>query len=134
MSEKGLTPAERKEQTTKRVNDKIAALRQALKNRSRDRFSGLPKTITAFLEWSGEGEKPLHEINRQTLNSREDLKLEVQKVLKERKDTPEEDIAKQEARIKLLEQQVKGLASANHEMHLEVDRLKRELSLRDTKI
>ncbi|RCW75223.1 hypothetical protein DET61_101218 [Marinobacter nauticus] len=131
----GLTPQGRKEQTTKLVEAKIHALSEALKSRAKDRFHGLPKSVQAFLEWHGEGdEEPLKVIPRPTLNSRKDLKEKVQKILQERKNTPEEDVAKQEARIKELEHQIKGLASANHEMHLEIGRLETELSLRDKKI
>jgi chromosome segregation ATPase len=130
-----LTPQGRKEQTTKLVEAKIHALSNALKSRARDRFHGLPRSLQAFLEWPGEGdEEPLKVIPRPTLNSRKDLKEKVQKILQERKNTPEEDVAKHEARIKELERQIKGLASANHEMHLEIGRLETELSLRDKKI
>lgn len=131
----GLTPQGRKEQTTELVKAKIDALGDALKSRVKDRFHGLPKSLQAFLEWHGEGdEEPLKVIPRPTINSRKDLKEKVQKILQERNNTPEEDVAKHKAEIKELEYQIKGLARANHEMHLEVDRLKTELSLRDTKI
>lgn len=129
------TPEARKKQTTQLVQTKINALRVALKSRSKDRFHGLPKNLQAFLDWHGEGdETPLKVIPRPTLNSRKDLKDEVQKILQARKNTPEEDVAKQEARIKELEKQIKGLASANHEMHLEVSRLETEITLRENKI
>ena len=99
----GLTPQERKEQTTKLVEAKINALSDALKSRVKDRFHGLPKSLQAFLEWHGEGDnEPLKVIPRPTLNSRKDLKEKVQKVLQERKNTPEEDVAKHETRIKQL--------------------------------
>ena len=129
------TPEARKKQTTKLVEAKVQALRDALKSRSKDRFHGLPKSLQSFLDWRGEGdEEPLSVIPRPTLNSRKDLKDNVQKVLRERKNTPEEDVAKLEARIKQLEREIKGLASANHEMHLEVYRLETELALREKKI
>ena len=128
-------PEARKNQTTQKVEAKIQALRAALENRSKDRLHGLPKTLQAFLNWHGEGHKePLSVIPRPTLNSREDLKEEVQKVLQERKNAPEEDVAKQGARIKELERQIKGLASANHEIHLEVSRLETEITIRENKI
>lgn len=129
------TPEARKKQTTDLVEAKIKALRAALNSRSKDRFHGLPKNLQAFLDWRGEGdEEPLSVIPRPTINSRKDLKKDVQKVLQERKNTPEEDVAKHEARIKQLEHEMKGLASANHEMHLEVSRLETELTLRENKI
>lgn len=133
--EKRLSPAERKKQTTNRVNAKIAAFQRALESRSKDRFHGLPKSLEAFNAWRGEGnEESLGEIHRQTLNSRKELKEKVQEILEERKNTPEEDVAKKEARIKELENQIKGLASANHEKNLEIDRLNADLSLRGSKI
>lgn len=129
------TPEARKKQTTELVQAKINALRAALKSRSKDRFHGLPKTLQAFLVWHGEGdETPLKVIPRPTINSRKDLKDEVQKILQARKNTPEEDVANQATRIKELEKQIKGLASANHEMHLEVSRLETEITLRENKI
>lgn len=136
VSATGLNPEEKKKQTTTLVEAKINALRDALKNRAKDRFHGLPKTIQAFLEWHGDDDEKRRTAipPRSTLNSRVDLKEKVQKVLEERKNTPEEDVAKHQARIKELEHQHKGLASANHEMHLEVGRLTTELSLRDAKI
>ncbi len=133
--EKGLSPAERKKQTTKSVNKKIKALRQTLKNRRKDRFHGLPKTLTAFHVWRGEGnEESLSEIHPQTLNSRKDLKVEVLELLGERKNVPEDEAVEKDTRIKELEKHIKGLARENHEKNLEIDRLNADLSLRESKI
>jgi len=133
--EKGLSPAERKKQTTNRVNKKITALSQALTNRRKDRFHGLPKTLTAFHVWRGEGnEESLSEIHPQTLNFREDLKVEVRKLLAERKNVPEEESVAKDLRIKELEKFIEGLAGENHEMKLEIDRLRDDLSLRESRI
>jgi len=133
--EKGLPPAERKEQTTNRINKKITALSQALTNRRKDRFHGLPKTFAAFHVWRGEGnEESLSEIHRQTLNSREDLKDEVRTLIAERKNVPEEESSAKDQHIKELEKCIEGLAGENHEMKLEIDRLRDDLSLRESRI
>lgn len=100
-------PEARKKQTTQLVETKIKALRAALKSRSKDRFYGLPKNLQAFLDWRGEGdEEPLSLIPRPTLNSRKDLKENVQKVLQERKNTPEEDVARHESNNKSMRSKV----------------------------
>lgn len=134
--EKKPTPAERKLKTTEAVNAKISAMFEAIKHRENDRFYGLPKSIETFARWRGESSKDsLKALSRQTIESRPDLKIKVREVLDARKKlAPEIKSSEDKKIIKKLEQQVKGLASENHELHLKISSLQRELSLYESKI
>jgi hypothetical protein len=133
---KQLTPAERKQQTTEAVNNKVNAMFVAIKHREKDRYYGLPKSIESFAKWSGESSvSPLKALSRQTIESRPDLKVKVREVLDMRKpDVPHAKYSEDKEKIKWLEEQIKGLASENHQLHLELSSLQRDLSLRESKI
>tara|TARA_R110000796_G_scaffold252646_1_gene390354 strand:- start:61010 stop:61495 length:486 start_codon:yes stop_codon:yes gene_type:complete len=133
---KQLTPAERKQQTTEAVDNKVNAMFVAIKHREKDRYYGLPKSIETFAKWSGESSgNPLKALSRQTIESRPDLKVKVREVLDMRKpDVQHAKSSEDKVKIKRLEEQIKGLASENHLLHLELSSLQRDLSLRESKI
>jgi hypothetical protein len=134
VEENGSSSSVRKDRTTTDVENKIAAVRQAIEDRLKDRFHGLPKSLAAFEKWRGEGHKePLSRVPVQTLNTRKDLKVEVRKVIEERKNAPLEKPVENHPRIKELEIYIQGLASKNHEQELEIERLKADLLLREDK-
>ena len=128
MTEEGLTPQQKKQRTTDRVEAKLKAMREAMENRRKDPFYGLPKSVEEFAQWQGEGVGDLAAMSRQTIESRPDLKTEVREILDNRKaKTPEAKVADKDKTISELKQQIKGLASENHELNLKVEALNRDL-------
>ncbi|WP_273209056.1 hypothetical protein [Marinobacter subterrani] len=150
-----LTPQAARDKTTTEVGDKISFIQEQLEGRKSDPlhglpedireevqrrlnnpFHGLPRSVKAFCELTKlpSVDATLKEIPRATLtgpNGRADLHDKVKDLVSSVKSanvqSPESLIAEIRKERDQAEKEIAGLAGVNHEMHLKIEELKREL-------
>ncbi len=122
-----------KEETTAKFEAKVAAFQSALRSRLQNPTEGLPRSVSSFLRWRGDG-GDLEDLttSRSSLNdaSRKELKDSIEAVIESVKNPPVATNASLVDENKVLadrqKRQLEGLAAANHLLEVELDEMKRQ--------